>query len=348
VGQHLLGGAYGRVRFSRGGSRTSPNPPPSTPVEQTGNRSQIHDLGLILASGQSIKHVFVLKNSSDKEVHVLRGVALTPCCSSIESLPESLPPGGEGQAVVAFQPGYQSGPKGVEFTVETDARPDGIWELGLRASLTAAWEVAPQADFDSALRVGEAGKQVFRVVARRKGVDGFELPQAASASSPLSIRYPEGEATTKNVDEVIEQSQECVVEMPATNRPGSYSGHVSFRWPDGHMELRSINWEVRSALRVSPPVVVLTPAEKPIRKKVVITSEAGPFTVKSVQSPLLADKVDVPSRASSRFEFELSLLPPREAPDHPAEVLFVTDCPSQANASLKAIILGRTPTGRRR
>ena len=66
------------------------------------------DLGTILADGQGVHHDFTVRNTTGRPIRLLKGEALTPCCSSIGPIPESIPPEGTARIPAVWKAGLQS------------------------------------------------------------------------------------------------------------------------------------------------------------------------------------------------------------------------------------------------
>lgn len=80
----------------------------------------VDDLGTILSDGQSVHHDFTVRNTTDHAIRLLKGEALTPCCSAITRLPESIPPGGDVKVPVVLEAGGQTGVQTLVFVLSTD------------------------------------------------------------------------------------------------------------------------------------------------------------------------------------------------------------------------------------
>jgi hypothetical protein len=148
-----------------------------------------HDLGLVLAHDQPIRHVFPLSNPTNRPIRLLRAEVLVPCCSAVEQLPESIPPGGHVEFPVIFHPGDQSGRRRVAFTVETDNPSQPILTCTLAATPVAEVEVRPLDGSDSFLPLGRSGTQRFTVFCRRKGEDGLGAPDSVVSAEPLAVSF---------------------------------------------------------------------------------------------------------------------------------------------------------------
>lgn len=129
--------------------------PSSSPGIDDG-ASQFHDFGTVLAHDQTLRHDFTITNPTDTPIRVLRSAALTPCCSSIDAVPESIQPAGEANVSVSMKAGRSSGRKRILFQLETDATERPLIQLGLAADFSPEWEVAPIGRTTLRLSMGEA------------------------------------------------------------------------------------------------------------------------------------------------------------------------------------------------
>ncbi len=303
-----------------------------------GSRSEEHDLGVVLAEGQTLRHEFTLENPTDRPVRLLRAAAQVPCCSAVESLPGSVPARGEVKVPVVLKPGYQSGLKAVSFTVETDDKERPVLTLVLRARLLAAWEVAPVAGAPTPLALGQAGKQTFRLTARGKGTQSRGLPDEVSITQPLLVAFKGENSTTADGDGLTESCREVEVTIPPASQAGARAGEIAFRWPDGHVEKHRVSWEVRPRLKVSPSGIVLAATRGRVERKVVVSSDGQPFRVLAVRSPILASAVTLPQQAGSRQQLTLSLDLSRAPIGEAVDVRIMTDSPDQPSVRLSVIV----------
>jgi len=301
---------------------------PAEPQEIEARRYQEHDLGVILADGQVLRHEFTLKNPTGAAIRLLRATALTPCCSAIGPLPKEIPPRAEVKIPVIFKPGYQSGLRGVRFAVDTDEKQQPVRLLALRASLSSAFEMEPLADSSTSLPLGQAGKQTFRVTARRKGAHGRGLPETTTASAPLVVAFVGGPSAESEIGGLTEAGREVVVLIPPEKKPGPRRGELVFGWRDGHTETRTIAWEVKPRLEVSPSGLVVRESSRPIEQRVTVTSDRRPFMIEKVASPLLVSLGDLPRDAATTQHIVLTLDTSRAVPERASDVMIRTDHPT--------------------
>lgn len=246
---------------------------------------------------------------------------------------------GDAKVAVAFKPGYESGRKVVQFNVETDDQERPVRTLILEARLVSAFEVAPLDGSTRALPLGEAGRQEFRLTARRKGKEGRDLPGKVSTSPPLGAEFRGEPVTETNAQNLVEATRRLVVNIPHGKRPGSMNGEIIFTWADGQTETRPISWEVLPRLRVSPSGLVFHKSPEPIQQKIFIRSDQRPFRLEGVSSPFLSRPVDLPRGAAARHELALLLDVSRAPAGQAVEIEIKTDHPDQPSVSLSVLIL---------
>ncbi len=211
------------------GHLSSEDGPPESGVQE-------HDFGTILASDQTLHHDFIIKNPSDRPIRLLRGMALTPCCSSIGPLPEPVPPHGQSKIPVTLKAGHRSEAKAARFLVEVDDPKEPVRVFALRARNVSAFEVGQSGGSSTTLPLGQAGKQVLRVTTRRKGTEGRNPPERVTVASPLVAVF-DGYISTKIRDnDLVESTRLAVVTIPAGQPPGLHRDEIRFGWPDGSVE----------------------------------------------------------------------------------------------------------------
>jgi prepilin-type N-terminal cleavage/methylation domain-containing protein len=304
--------------------------------------NDLHDFGTVFADGQTLRHDFVLENPTDRPIRLVRAMALTPCCSTIGRLPEVIPPKGEVQVSTSFSPGHQSGPKAVMFQIETDQPGRRFVGLALEARLISAWEVQGRDDTTGVVPMGQPARRTFRVIARRKGNLGRDLPGQVLATSPINAAFAGEAVTTIGPDAVIESTRDVVVAMPALREPGVKRGEIRFRWPDGRVEVLPIGWEVRPRLKVVPAALTVHRSDGAIDRTIVVESDGASFRVTGLSSPLIAGSAGIPGDSVRRHTIRLRLDPSKGSVDGVSNVTITTDHPDQRTAELSVLVLPDT------
>ena len=192
-----------------------------------------HDFGQIVAEGQALRHEFAFSNPGDRPIHLLGATALTPCCSAIGPLPESIPPGGTAKLPMVFEPGVQGGRKRVEFVVRTDdpGRPDRVFAAV--ASLIASIDIEVLKDSDRSLLIGQGGDQRYTVTCRRLGARGLAMPDDVEATPPLDARFDGPTREHRGAGDLIETRRDVIVRIPATAEVGAHRGELRLHWSEG-------------------------------------------------------------------------------------------------------------------
>ncbi|MGC8639976.1 MAG: hypothetical protein ACP5XB_08890 [Isosphaeraceae bacterium] len=299
----------------------------------------VDDIGTILADGQSVHHDFTIRNTTDRAIRLLKGEALTPCCSAIEKLPKSIPAGSTTQVPVVLKAGRQTGAKTLVFVLNTDDPRQPTRTLALRATLVSAWEVEPVGGPTGTLRPGQSAEQRLEVVARGKGDLGCGLPEEVVPSAPLAATYLGKASETTGPDGLIEFSREVLVKIPGDREPGERRGSLLFRWRDGKSGTYPIRWEVRALVSVTPGALVLRSRSEPFRRTFVISSIDKAFRITGVSSPLLARAVAPPAESATQHRLTVSIDASRAAAGRPGQVTFHTDHPDQPEVSASVLVI---------
>ncbi len=266
-------------------------------------------------------------------------MAFTPCCSTIGPLPEAIPARGEVEVPTSFSPGHQSGAKAVMFQIETDQPGRRFVGLALEARLTSAWEVQSRDDKTGVVPMGQPARRTLRVISRRKGDLGRDLPGQVLAAAPIDAAFVGEAVTTKGPDGVIESTRDFVVAMPASREPGVKRGEVRFRWPDGRVEALPVGWEVRPRLKVIPAAMTVHRSDGAIDRTIVVESDGAPFRVTGMSSPLFAGPAEIPGDLVQRHTIRLRLDPSKGLVDGVSNVTITTDHPDQRTAELSVLVL---------
>jgi hypothetical protein len=335
----LLSLVSGCSATSSGELSLSPIVAESARKADSSTSSQAHDFGTVISEDQTLRHEFTIRNPSDRAIRLIRGRALTPCCSSIGPLPESIPPNGDAKILAVLRPGYQSGPKGVAFLIETESANQRQIGLALHAQLVSAWEAERLEGSATVVPVGQPGMLTFRVIARRKGSSGRGLPEKISASAPIEAIFAGPCTSRTGPDRSIEATRDVVVSLPATDQPGIKRGELAFVWPDGRIETIPLSWEVRPRLKLIPAGLVLARSSQPVERTIVIESDGRPFRVVGVASMLLAEPVNLPEGLATRNTIHIKLNLSQKPFGRTMSVTIATDHPDQSSIDLTVLFL---------
>lgn len=309
------------------------------PVASAASHNQVFDFGPILARGQTLRHDFTLTNPSEKPLRLSRATCFTPCCSAVESLPNSIPPHGESKVAVVFKPGYQSGLKAVQFAIETDSAEQPNRLLTLRARLFSEWEIALASDPAGDLPIGNEGKEVWRVVCRRKGTEGLRSPDSIKVAEPLRARFRGSVEEQVQPDGVIEATREVEVTLPAIPKPGTQQAEMALLWTDGRRKTQVIHWEITPVVHLSPSSLVIEASGNSIEQSVTIASDDVPFRITRVCGALLSQPVDVPPDSGRTHHLTLRLGPARVVAGEISTVVIGTDHPKHPEVVLRTLVL---------
>ena len=218
---------------------------------------------------------------------ILGGQALTPCCSAIGPLPQSIPGGGKCEIPVSYRPGYSQGKSRVEFMVSTDR---GVVTYSVSANTTPAFEVEFADPNGSEVAAGRDAAWSLIVTCRRSGADGLDLPSVVAIDPPSTARFVGLPSEIKRTDGVIETRREIAVTHPASHEPGAKTVDLRIVWEkQGRSERQSIQWMVKPALKASPPAIVLDRGSHDvIAREVLVESTGTEFRVLGVSGKAVA------------------------------------------------------------
>ncbi len=300
---------------------------------------QVFDSGPILARGQIFRHEFTLANPSDRPLRLLRGSSSTPCCSAVDSMPRSIAPHSTGRIGVFLKAGRESGLRVVRFAIETDSVERAIRTMTLRARLYSEWESVRTKDIPASLTIGEPGKEVWRVVCRRKGTEGLEPPDTIQVADPVHARFLGPVVERTESDGVIEATREVEVFLPKSSELGNHRAEMVFHWANGRQEKQLIHWEIRPLVHLEPASLVLEPANEAIERTITITSDDRPIRVTGVRGDMLIRFSDVPQFPAKRLQISIRLAPPRGDVGGVSTIAITTDHPLQGVLSLRILFL---------
>lgn len=92
----------------------------ATAARLSEQQAQEFDFGVMLSSGQTLKHVFSLSNPTNHPIQLVKAVTFTPCCAAIGPLPGLIPPGKAVHVPVELWTENKEGGLRATFAVEVD------------------------------------------------------------------------------------------------------------------------------------------------------------------------------------------------------------------------------------
>lgn len=319
-------------------------PPPIESLELTrpaatavvaGPESWEHAFGPVLATEQTLRHEFVLKNPTDRPI-ALRGMeSRTPCCSSIGPPSATrIPAGGSVTVPVEFRIAPGTGRKRVEFVVATDYGPKATWGLAVEADLYGEIDVGTAAPVT--LSPGRSGVVLLDVTCHRLAGEGRGPPESAAVEAPLtatmSVWPDDGVPAVPGLER---SSRRIEVGVPGALEPGRKVANVVLRWADGGERRVPITWTVTPTVRVSPEAVTIRAGDPPAARTFLVRADRA-IRVLGIEGPALAcapAELTGP-RAMQRLEVELAA-PAAGASD----LKITTDHPDQPAATVSVLVL---------
>ena len=267
---------------------------------------------------------------------------MTPCCSSIGPVPETIPAGGSVEVAVQLRPGFQTGLMRVGFLVPTGREDGGAIGLTLAATLISSLEVKFAEDTATTLAAGKMGALKGRITCRRKGSVGLDAPSSVTIDPPAQARFL-GPSSGRDLADGIRQTvREFEVEFPPSREPGKKSAELRLGWKQqGREDRRPIVWVVKPALTATPRVLALKAdaGDPPAMRGVVVESTGAEFRVLAVKGRAVADGFEPPVGRSRSHRMVVPLNP---GVTGISELIIETDHPDQSAAKVSVLIGPRT------
>ncbi len=270
---------------------------------------ETHDFGTVLAQGQNLTHSFILKNPSASPRRILGAMALTPCCSSIGPLPQSIPPGGQVSVPTILKASPQSGYKRVEFVVGIDEPGLESHRFSLSADFLSAFEIEPLNPDHRPLRIGQEGSRRFLIISRRNREAGLGTPSAVEASPPLSVLFKTPPTETDLGDGFLETRTEVEVHLPASDREGPRSGEFRVQWTSGESREYALSWQVTPWIRATPTSIVLDESHGRSAVSITLATDDIPFKLLDISGPRLLGHSELPDESRRMHKVRLDLDP---------------------------------------
>ena len=204
-------------------------PGPTSQADPSGQRVQVHDFGLVLAHGQTLRHDFILTNPTSHPIRLLKATTSAPCCSAIGPLPKSIPPDSAVPVPIVLKTTNKLGLLRIIFGVETDSAIAPVRRLAGTVRLIPEWEVEAQEELTNSLALGKAGKLACRFACRQSGSEGRGLPENVKVSGPIkAVLKGRAIAETSQPGGMIERRCQVDVELLPSSRPGRQQGDYFF------------------------------------------------------------------------------------------------------------------------
>ena len=289
------------------------------------------DFGTVLARGQTLDHAFVFENGTDRPVRLLGAEALTPCCSAVGPIPESVPPGGSAAIPVQLRVGLASGLKDVKFVLQTDDPAHPLRWMALHADLLAEFEMIEDPANKDRLKLGETARNSYRLI-RRQDSEAEGGPPSRISIEPASFALiPTDPGESRTDCGILESSNRYAMDLTADSL-GLKQVSARFQWPDGREWTHSISWTVEPLLIATPPGLSLTRSAP--RKAVQIQSTDRPFRILAIRGEGCHVDLALPSRASSHHILTFEIDPDTEPSGAIGEIVVETDHPDQPRVLL--------------
>lgn len=148
-----------------------------------------HDLGTVIADRKTINHNFYITNNYENSVRITSARAITPCCSSVESVPRMILPGKTGKFAVKMSLSSVLGTKKVSFLIGTDHQDQPEINLTLSVNCLPAIECVETSGQSDTTRIGRSTERSAKIVVRHRGEEGRTLPTQIIATSPLTATF---------------------------------------------------------------------------------------------------------------------------------------------------------------
>jgi hypothetical protein len=291
----------------------------------------------VLALGQTLRHEFTVENTSDRPLRFLAARALTPCCSAIGPLPDSIPPGGAAALPVSLKVGNRAERKQVRFEVGVATDVECLQSYDLAA------EILPEVEFHAVegppeLSIHQGGRQVFRIVSRKIGAEGRGVATAVEASPPSLARFLGEPTLRKLAGGVTEAVQVVEVTAEGSEVVGDRRDLVKVRWDGAVVEPYPVVWRIRPRVVAVPAGLILDDVGPGVTRSILLKATDRPFRVLGVKNPLARDRPGTwrsEPATTHRVEFDFDR---DEAPSGVSTLTITTDHPDQPEIALSVFI----------
>jgi len=308
----------------------------------------VHDFGSVFDDCRILHHSFRLTNSTRAPVHALKAVPLTPCCCAVGPLPGEIPAASSAEVSASLKLGLNPGLVRAEALIVASSTGLTVWSLELRANVVAKREIRPAEPAEEyTLSTGCAGRWIWRVTTRCAPDEAPAAPITVRATEPLRVSFLGPSSVPLLSHGVRESTRDIEVLAPATARPfGRQHGEIVV-WFDRDQALlkHRISWHVVPVLRAVPSGFVLTGADGPVSKSVLVESDDRPFRIIGINNPFATDSASPGSCGAFRsHRIELDIDPARTERQRVGSIRIITDHPSQPEVTVSVLILPG-PTG---
>jgi hypothetical protein len=201
--------------------------------------------------------------------------------------PKSLAPGESITLTATIRVGETVGPLSHRALVETDLPGDSVLEFWTTANVIARARIEETTEKINPVFPGQSMRRTF--IAYAYGTATEPPPRLDDSTLRVTSGATwEGAARDRQFDGlVIERSRPFSIELKAKGKPGSRLEDISLVDGKNVLYRQQLAWEVASALKASPPGVIVMQASGSLEKRVVIRSlDQTAFEILRVHSNL--------------------------------------------------------------
>ncbi len=311
-------------------------------MKSKGGGYEEYSFGPVLARGQTLRHDFLLRNSTRRAIRILGSTATVPCCSEIGALSRDVvPPGGQcliPTAMKVLSDRYER--KRAGFIIETDGNHPKVSTFVLVADLYPGLEIQNPGDQTLTLPMNRSGRYVLKVVTRRIGEEGEVPPEWVDAELPLRARFIHGIQTTLENGRFTASRRDVEVELPPCDHSGIQRGSITLGWPQGRKRSIGVSWIVPVPLEIRPRNLAISVDE--VRRPQCITVRScdnQPFRIKTIGPLDFLAEASFSREARSSHEITIRFVRERVANCREWTMAIETDRPDEPTARLRVFII---------
>jgi hypothetical protein len=247
-----------------------------------------HDFGAVIAtSGRKLEHRYRLVNATKHAAKIVDIINRKTCCGTIRGGPRMLHPGEAMDVEVTLHVGDRFGQ--VVHIAEVVSDFPGQSSLLLRTTADAVTPVRIGEDlpFNRTILLGtrEPRQVAFRAHASGTSTEPPVDLDRLELRSTIRVGWSEPKEVPRSNEGLRDESRRFIAVLDPTGPPGERRAEIALQRGETVYARHVVDWEVASALTVSPKVIVVRASERDYRL-VIRSLDQRPFRIERIECSL--------------------------------------------------------------
>jgi hypothetical protein len=304
------------------------------------------DFGPVVGTpGSTVRHIYLLRNTSDEPIQIARVNNMKPCCGEVSIASNTIPPRESVELVVIVHVNEVKGQVTHWATVETD--PPSPVPIEFRTSVTAypALSLEPEEPSTKKTLPGIGIVRSFRLTA----YGTLDKPPPTLGELDIEGALPakwDGPATETTLEnKLVRHERTLNVCIKGDAEPGHHAEEVRVKLGDNIQVRSDVLWEVVPIIVANPSGIVADGDRLSVRTLMIRSMDKKAFTIKSITSDLDSVKLPtVPSDMAAFHNLQITIRPVPAEKGRAGKITVKTDHADNHNIQI-AVYIGQSRLG---